>query len=1112
MTRSLSASRLNDFLGCAHQSALWLAGVAPDEEVDETLQLIRAKGFEHEAAVLARLEAIHGPAVHIPTEGGMEARVAATQAAIASGAPLIYQGALVQTPWIGFPDFLIRKETPEKGVTYEPEDAKLARKAKPDYVLQLGIYADLLEASVGHPVANGVIHGSGDEPESFDLRQTRHILRRQMKTFEDFVASAERETVPVPCAACAQCDYQARCEAEWRAADSPYFVAGVSGAQVVKLREGGITTLAELAQALATTTIAGIGAPTFDKLRQQARLQLAARETGKHSVELLPLESGRGFFQLPEADSGDLYFDMEGDPLYEGGLEYLFGLWGPLGKDGADEFVPIWAHDPSAEKAAFEQLIRLFVAHLARFPNAHIYHYAQYEPNALKRLAMRYATMEVELDQLLRDRRFVDLYRIVRQGVRASTEAYSLKSLEQIYWGERSGEVTNAAASIVEYERWRVSQDQAILDSIAHYNRDDCVSTAQMHRWLVGLRPAGAGYRIADELGGDERDKAAERTALELRRQQIAAAVRASPAGNEAVREVVAELIWFHQRAQKPGWWALFERQLWSDEELIDDAESLGALELDTSVPAQADKQSLLRTFRFPPQDTKLKLGDTPRIAETLANAGTITALIPDQGRIVLRRGARAGDFPPRFGMLSAPISQQNLPVAVAAFAERFAASTLGADMALMDFLMRRPPRLRARTFGAPILAPGEDVVTGTTRAVLDLDASALFVQGPPGTGKTYTIGAVIVELLKRGLRVGVSSNSHKAINKVLEEVEEHAKRASLHFIGAKKGSKDDPDTHFDSAHITTVFKSEDVAAQHRLVGGTAFHFCRDDQQGQFDYLIVDEAGQVSLGNLVAMAGAARNLVLVGDQMQLAQPIQGVHPGETGMSALDYLLQGLATVPPERGILLNQSRRMRPEICGFISEAMYDGRLSSHPDAELREIVAAPGVHPAIRAAGIVFLQAPHQGNTQSSATEADAIAHLVAALGAQSVRRKNGKVTPLALADILVVAPYNMQVNLLRQRLPDDVKVGTIDKFQGQEAPVVILSMTTSRGEDAPRGTAFLFNRNRFNVAISRAQCLAIVVHSGELLEGSWRRIDDLRRLNLLAHAASIAAHAAHP
>ena len=184
---------------------------------------------------------------------------------------------------------------------------------------------------------------------------------------------------------------------------------------------------------------------------------------------------------------------------------------------GAEEFVPIWAHDPIAEKVAFEQLIRLFVAHLARFPNAHIYHYAQYEPNALKRLAMRYATMEVELDQLLRDRRFVDLYRIVRQGVRASTEAYSLKSLEQIYWGERSGEVTNAAASIVEYERWRVSQDQAILDSIAHYNKDDCVSTAQMHRWLVGLRPAGASYRIVDELGGDEREKAAER--VKLRRQ-----------------------------------------------------------------------------------------------------------------------------------------------------------------------------------------------------------------------------------------------------------------------------------------------------------------------------------------------------------------------------------------------------------------------------------------------------------------------------------------------------------------------------------------------------------------------------------------------------------------
>jgi uncharacterized protein len=299
---------------------------------------------------------------------------------------------------------------------------------------------------------------------------------------------------------------------------------------------------------------------------------------------------------------------------------------------------------------------------------------------------------------------------------------------------------------------------------------------------------------------------------------------------------------------------------------------------------------------------------------------------------------------------------------------------------------------------------------------------------------------------------------------------------------------------------------SKDVGVEFQLVGGTAFHFCRDDQRQQFDYLIVDEAGQVSLGNLVAMGPAARNIVLVGDQMQLAQPVQGVHPGESGLSCLEYLLQDKATVPADRGILLTESRRLHPALCTFISEAIYDGRLTAHRDAAARKLVLAPGAHRALQPAGITFLGLKHEECTQSSLQEVEAIAKLIEDLLIHRVQRSTTSTTPLTLGDILVVAPYNMQVNLLKQRLPTGTKIGTVDKFQGQQAAVAILSMTTSRGEDAPRGTEFLFNRNRFNVAISRAQCLAVVVHSHELLEGSWLRADDLQRLNLLAHAEMVA------
>lgn len=1100
----LSASRLNDFLGCPHQTALWLAGIKPVEDADATLQLIRDKGFEHEAAVLAQLEERFGPAERIPSDGSLADRARLTREAVARGVKLIYQGALTRDAWLGYPDFLVRSGEAQ-APAFEPEDAKLSRKAKGEYLLQLGIYAELLESLFGIPVQDGVIHVAAGNPERFDLRRTRFILRRLMRSFERFVADEVRATKPQPCAACAQCDYKARCESEWRADDSPFFVAGLSGAQVIKLAAAGVRTLAQLAALPATAKVDGMGAETVTKLSAQARLQSDARKNDQHAFELLPPSRGRGFAMLPAPDNGDLYFDMEGDPLAGEGLEYLFGIYGRLNGGSAPEFRPIWAHDPAEEKVAFENLMRVFIDQIRRHPNAHIYHYAAYEPTALKRLAMRYATMEAELDQLLRERRFVDLYRVVVQSLRASTESYSLKDLEALYWRERTGEVTTASDSIVEYERWCLTRDDAILDSIAAYNKDDCVSTAQLHQWLEGLRPAGVTFEIVDDTAAEKREQSAERAQLEARKQTLAAAVRASPHGDARVRDLIVELLWFHQRSQKPGWWALFERQAWSEDELVNDAESLGGLQLDASTPQVQVKKSFDTSFVFSPQDTKLKVGDTPRIAETLGHAGTIVDIAAEDGRVVLRRGMKGGAMPRRFSLVPAPINLQSVPDAVQAFAERFVRGPTDADQAMLDILLRRAPRLKGRAAGLPVRNPGESLTDAVSRAVVDLDKSYLFIQGPPGTGKTYTAAQAIVALLHAGKRVGVSSNSHKAIKKLLTEVEARAAESGIRFTGAKKGNKDAPETEFNSTNMVTIFDSQEASPQHRLVGGTVFHFCRDDQRGAYDYLFVDEAGQVSLGNLVAMAGAAANIVLVGDQMQLPQPVQGVHPGETGLSSLEYLLEDRATVPEDRGIFLNESRRLHPTLCTFISEAIYDGRLGAHTSTKARYLRLRSGAHGALRPAGLSFVPVAHDGCTQSCRSEADAITALVRELQTHEIVRE-GKASPVTLDDILIVAPYNLQVNLLKQLLPPGAQVGTVDKFQGQEAAVVIVSMTTSKGVEAPRGTEFLFNPNRFNVAVSRAQCLAVVVHGTELLEGAWTKIDDLRRLNLFAHAEAVA------
>ena len=1102
MTKLLSASRLNAFQACRHQTALWLQGVKPPERADDAIALIRAKGFEHEAVVVERLRAQYGSVIEIAQTGSLEERVEATKLAMQAGAPVIYQAALTDGHWIGYPDFLVRvADAPDGRPAYEPEDAKLAKKAKAEHLLQLGVYAELLEAATGHRPMFGAIHGGGSaESERFRLEDTRHITRRMMRQFEAFIGEPEA-TQPVKNGACGQCDFSDRCTAEWRAADSPVFVAGIRADQIIKLAAASVRTLTDLAALSLDQSVTGVGAPTLAKLVAQARLQKSAESRGSHFAEVLPSQPLRGFAIMPTPKIGDLFYDIEGDPLYPEGLEYLHGLWGPVDKADGDAFKAFWAHDHAAEKAAFEDLMDFFQAHLARYPDARIYHYAPYETTALKRLAMKYATRESALDQMLREKRFVDLYAVVRHAIQASTESYSLKDLEKIYWGGRSGEVTNAGDSIVEYERYRELGDQAILDAIERYNEDDVVSTARLRDWLEGLRPDAVSYELESERD-DEKPvsaKAEERAQFEQDRLAAASALRAQDALEPELRELLAELLWFHQRSQKPQWWALFDRQTWTDEELIEDAESLGGLVL---AGVGTEKRSLLATYNFPPQDTKLKEGDRPRIALTLEPAGSIVELDIDDGRVVLKRAANKGEHPAEASLSPGQLIDQSvMERALLEMATRLAAGDFDTDKAVLDMLRRRAPDLRGRSSGEAVVAQGGDLVPETRRAVGDLDQSCLIVQGPPGTGKTYTTARAITALLRDGKRVAVSSNSHKAINNLLAGISKYCQGEGQPLRGVKKGAAGQSDTACDVYGIITVTASEDVRPDFALVGATAFELAKHPANS-FDYLFVDEAGQVSLGNLLAMAGSAENLVLVGDQMQLPQPVQGVHPGETGLSAMDFAMQDHSTVPPERGVLLNVSWRMHPDVCEFISDSVYEGRLTSAPDTARQSLVLEGPVHPALRSTGVVTVDLDHEGCTQSSEAEAALIAELVRQLLGQTWIDASGEARSMTLDDILVVTPFNMQVGLLKKHLPKNARIGTVDKFQGQEAPVVLISMTTSFGGDAPRGTEFLFNRNRLNVAISRAQGLAVLIKGARLLELPTPGLLDLPRLDLIARA----------
>jgi uncharacterized protein len=398
----------------------------------------------------------------------------------------------------------------------------------------------------------------------------------------------------------------------------------------------------------------------------------------------------------------------------------------------------------------------------------------------------------------------------------------------------------------------------------------------------------------------------------------------------------------------------------------------------------------------------------------------------------------------------------------------------------------------------------GEMTSDSAIAAICNLQNSYLLVQGPPGAGKTYLASHTIVELLKRGKRIGISSNSHKAINKLLEGVVALAKKERLKFRGVKKSTDDDHE--FPGTIIENVRDAKLAASgAYQLVAGTAWLFARDDM-APLDYLFIDEAGQVSIANVVACGTAARNLVLIGDQMQLAQPTQGVHPDSSGLSALEYALQDQPTMPPHLGIFLEQSWRMHADVCRFISGAFYESRLHPAPPTASQRLVLGAKADSALKPTGLSFVEVHHRDCSQWSGEEAERLCATYKSLLKQSWIDQHGEQGRVGKDDILVVSPYNMQVDLLRRTLPDGARVGTVDKFQGQEAAAVLISLATSSHEDLPRNIEFLYSRNRLNVAISRARCLAVIFASPLLLETPCSTIEQMRLVNALcwAHAYS--------
>jgi uncharacterized protein len=612
----MSASDLVNFLGCKHATYLDLRDLTDPVAIpkrDAATILIFERGLEHEKRYLASLKDQGCAVVEVPGEGfDLFERTALTRQAMCVGAEVIYQAALVEPPWLGYADFLERAEEASKlgSWSYDAVDTKLPRTAKPEHIIQLTTYSKLIGNEQGRMPQRMHIQLGNGERVSLRVSDFVHYHSIAECGLEMFAKRPPALSAGEPCGHCRICRWKGRCEADWDAADHLTLVANITRHQIKRLREAGISTVRSLAALPSGSRVPGVQLDTLDRLRHQATLQIAKRDTDSNYVETLPLIPGKGFARLPHPDAGDLFFDMEGTQFSEdGSLEYLFGFI--TVDDGEPRFTAYWAHDRQAERRAFKAAMDFMTTRLAAHPNAYVYHYASYEETALKRLAMIHGTRESQLDDLLRRRKLVDLYKVVREGVRISEPSYSLKNVEIFFGGDRVGDVKTALDSMVVYDQWQQTGEQVLLDQIGAYNEADCRSLRMCRDWLISRRPSEVSwFAIASPLNVGVADvepaKAARRKEAEERNADLVRAlIEGVPEPEIAWRELAGQLVDFHKREAKPEWWAMFNRQDMTEEELIDDAECIGRLQPDPDCAPYPEKRSVVYSFRFRPRTSR---------------------------------------------------------------------------------------------------------------------------------------------------------------------------------------------------------------------------------------------------------------------------------------------------------------------------------------------------------------------------------------------------------------------------------------------------------------------------------------------------------------------------
>lgn len=1088
-----SASDLVDFMACPRKLLLnrdSRSALIDRPDRDEMAEFVTQQGLAHEQRMREELAATHPDLTSIAGTSA-EQRVADTLDAMRQGLSAIDQGELQAPPWTGRPDFLVRVDEGESRFGpyhYQPIDAKLATRPRGEAVAQLTFYALLLDQVQG--IAAPRIHialGTG-VTETLTTKNFSEYVQAAQQRLTEWVAPgpAAAAVYPEPVPACKHCDWFSTCDDVRRRDDHVAFLGGAGLVDIAKLRAANVATMADLASLADDRTVEGMGRPALQRWSRQARLQLRQRAEGTPHHEVLP-DADRGFRILPDPTPGDLFLSVQEDPWApEGPLAYLWG-W-VSGRDDGQEWNYGWAHDPAQEQAGFHVAVDLIQHERAEHPNMHVYHYGPGPRTRLEHLMGTRAMRQRELDALLRAGVFVDLQRVLRRVVLISAESYALPDVEPFFAhvvNPRAQDTLDATRTTLCYHAWQDTGAPDWLTALEAYNQAECRSIWGLHQWLGALRAQHRGARYEPVL-----EEGPEAPLLDV------SVLLASPLEGH---QTLGHLLQYHWREERSAHAAVEQRKRATPEELHDDPEAVAHVEWVRRDAVAGD------VYRFDAsQPVKLSVGTDVLDAETHQSLGKLTAVDLLEGTVALHRPA--GVPHPQHVAASTIIAAGVIPGALQRI--RGALNHEGSRyQAARQVLNRQPPTWRsaarqAAGFDDPSLPA--DVVARAEELALDLDRSCLAVQGPPGTGKTYLGAHVVSRLLAAGKTVGVMGPSHKVVGNLLAAVLEAAAPGQVR--GFQKVSESRQAVRHPAIKVTQENRGLEQAlrdGQANLVAGTAWLFARESLDGTLDYLVIDEAGQVPLANALAAAAAAQNLILLGDPQQLQQPRLAAHPEASAASALSYVVGPEPVIDRRRGLFLDQTRRMHPAITRFIGNLAYSGRLAGIAGLERQQVHVA-----GADAAGLWYV--PVEGaahNDSASREEAAAVATLVAALREGTWTDAAGATRPLSLDDILVVAPFNRHVNLLTEMLPRGSRIGTVDKFQGQEAAVAIYTTAAADAQRVVHGEEFLLNLNRLNVAVSRARALAVLVAHPALLASRPMDPVPLAVVNALCALAAAAA-----